>query len=424
MVDNVFGTRSGNTAIFPQSDGNQAFIDWEALFSKDGQIPALAKQARLPQSDNAKSTANSGLLDLTTADAKPCATCDTNQAYSLAFQVMDGSPDKCRPCAGMYYTVYFKLGSYPPDKGQTDENGLTARYFCSNPAEEIYLYIGHREKEDGYPTSRDTDEHKYDEAPLWNAQVALVAEKKVIEAKTQRLWKPWAISKEGEDFTSSYEGLVRNQYDIDSNEARADPSKRNVTIGIGKLVHNGQFVMNQARVDQTVEYLRQNNTPVTPENLSQAVGPATGLTGTNLTNAQAEMRYVNGLTTNEAEDLFNKTTYPEHRRRLEKDVHVPLYQHEYDALADLAYNRGPGTVYNGRDAKRNQPNKQYGTWLDRGRYHYVGDVLVRNNARGRVPDRRDAESNLFLNGIYSDGNAARSDYQPGNKTPWKHVQLD
>jgi len=103
---------------------------------------------------------------------------------------------------------------------------------------------------------------------------------------------------------------------------------------------------------------------------------------------------------------------------------VPLYHHEYDALADLAYNRGPSTIYNRNDAIKGTPNKQYGSWLDRGRYYHVGDVLIRNNARAPVPNRRDAEFDLFLKGIYKNGNGARTDYQFGNKTPWTHVKLD
>lgn len=362
MVDNVFGTRSGNTAIFPQSDGNQAFIDWEALFSKDGQIPALAKQARLPQSDNAKSTANSGLQDLTTADAKPCATCDTNQAYSLAFQVMDGSPDKCRPCAGMYYTVYFKLGSYPPDKGQTDENGLTARYFCSNPAEEIYLYIGHREKEDGYPTSRDTDEHKYDEAPLWNAKVALVAEKKVIEAKTKRLWKPWGASDEYKKILAGAEEAHPKQYP--SPEGGLD------TIGIGHKITPSE--VKSDRFNQG--YWKQ---PLSDEKMKELQDEDIAKNGGN--------------------DIGYK-------------VFVPLYDHEVDAVLDLGFNGGKGALSSDasslydENGNKNPPKtnvQNLAKILNRGSYSLVKKYMKNHyNTSNKVwsagvQNRRDMDARMF-----------------------------
>lgn len=376
MVDNVFGTRSGNTAIFPQSDGNQAFIDWEALFSKDGQIPALAKQARLPQSDNAKSTANSGLQDLTTADAKPCATCDTNQAYSLAFQVMDGSPNKCRPCAGMYYTVYFKLGSYPAAQGQTDENGLTARYFCSNPAEEIYLYIGHREKEDGYPTSRDTDEHKYDEAPLWNARVALVAEKKVIEAKTQRLWKPWTVSETEKNFLKDkVEEFAKHYYDLGDG---------GLTIGYGDFT---PYKLRNGKPNPEIEQLKKDY---------PAEGPG-------ISEQDALKKFESNLEKKAHASSWNSDNG-------KNSVNVPLYQHEFDALVNMRYNNS-NTPYatKGADLKTHEVfsgRTSVQAYLNRGQYNLAAERIPTsfNTVKGAyskgVTNRRLAEKKMFTKGVY------------------------
>lgn len=379
----------------------------------------LKQDTNAPTGETAKSAGNAGQQAMTTAEATPCATCDTNQPYSLAFLVKDANG---KPCNGMFYTVTFKSGAYPVTPGQTDENGLTERYFSSNPNEEIYLYIGHREKVDGYPTSRETDEEKYDEAPLTHASVALVAEKKVSDAKTQRLWKPWSITKDGEDFTMVKEGLIERQYDNDG----ANPG--NVTVGVGKLIHHGPFVMNQQRLDDVLNQLKSEKKPVTIENLKGAIGPATGLTGKDLANAKSEMDYVNGIPQSQAEDYFRNTTYPDHRENIAKVVYVPLYQWEFDALSDVAYNRGKYIIDNEKNKKNGKPYNpggSYAKFLNRGRYYFTGNDRVRNLARApAVAGRRDQEADIFLKNTYPNQEVSAKPSNGKNQPPWKDIELD
>lgn len=401
--------------------GNAAYPSPSLFFAKN------ASEAGSFTPQQARGIVVAGQQSLKTGTAKPCATCDKNQPYSVAFEVKDANGNLCNKGAGnkskgMYYTVKYKL-SGDIYAGATDENGLTERYFTANPAETIYLYLGHRNKSDGYPEDQSEAENAYDEAPLGNIAYAIapIAEEKIEKVTTKRLWKPWAITKDGEDFTASREALRRNEYDSDG------AATGNVTIGIGKLVHEKAFVMDQTKVDQTVQYLRDNGQPVTVDNIVSAVGPATGLKGKDLTNAMEEMKYVNGITDQDAIDLFKNKTYPEHRKNVEKVIHVPLYKNEYDALSDVAYNRGPGIIDKTGKKKNGQewnPGGNYAEWLNRGRYHYTGDDRIRNLARTAVPNRRDDEADVFLNGNYAPQKMSIRDYQPQNRTPWEHVDLD
>jgi len=161
--------------------------------------------AGAPTGEDAKAAQDSGQSTLTNVEAAPCADCPTNAAYSLAFQVKDANGKLCK---GMYYTMKFKVSKKEPITGSLDDNGLTVRFFTDDPTEEIYLYIGKRKKDDGYPESQTTKEEVHDEAPLGHAAVAVVAEKKIEGCQTKRFWKPWAPSQKSKDALKAHEAGI------------------------------------------------------------------------------------------------------------------------------------------------------------------------------------------------------------------------
>ena len=135
---------------------------------------------------------------------KPCGTCDLTLPYSLAFKIKDGNGTLIE---GMYYTVLYKNSGdvyegTTQQHGRMGTSGQTLRYYTSDASEEIFLYLGHRTKADGYPQSRTGNENTYDEAPLHHDTVAPAAQNKLSDAETQRLWKPWAVSSLGTQLSS------------------------------------------------------------------------------------------------------------------------------------------------------------------------------------------------------------------------------
>ncbi len=314
--------------------------------------------AGAPTGEEAKAAQNSGQETLTNVEAAPCADCPTDADYSLAFQVKDANGKLCK---GMYYTMKFKVSKKEPITGSLDDNGLTVRFFTDDPTEEIYLYIGKRTKEDGYPESQTTEEEIYDEAPLGHAVVAPAAEKKIEISKTKRLWKPWKVSDAGRAWLKKEEGFKRVPYNDHLGFA---------TIGIGHLLH---------RSGVTQEDKEQYPVPVTAEEIAARDELLLGY-------FESDVR---------AGDRAGGD-------RMENIIFVPLYTREYDALIDHGFQFGGGTITNATSSFRK--------WLNRGRYTKSANVFSlfvnsTDNAGNKVYDEKVAKrsarnKDTFLNGTY------------------------
>lgn len=304
-----------------------------------------------------------GQQRLTTApDGKPCATCDKTGPYSLAFDVKDANGKMCGE--GMYYTVKYET-SGEVFTGSTDANGLTERYFSNDPAEKIFLYLGHRTTADSYPTDNTEAENAYDEAPLASNTVAAIADKKIHNAQTQRLWTPWSFSAEAaHDSIEEWERRRPHIYDDrypnrDWNGTHSAGER--LTIGAGHLL---------SRNDADA-FLQRYPT-----------------TGPGMTNAEMDALY--------QQDVDQRAR----QGAIANEVHVPLYQREFDALVDLRFNAGGGsgngdaatdfrgglnpTAPHGRIARTSSVTQ----YLNRGRYTAAGGrILSTANSAGGVWSR-------------------------------------
>lgn len=88
---------------------------------------------------------------------------------------------------------------------------------------------------------------------------------------------------------------------------------------------------------------------------------------------------------------FKKKALHEIEWRLNKDIHVPLHQFEYDAICSISYNCG---AYGGSDDLINKINSgNYGRMFD----YIIGYRVGINKG---VANRRRAEARLFSTGNY------------------------
>jgi GH24 family phage-related lysozyme (muramidase) len=317
--------------------------------------------------------------------ARPCGTCDPTLPYSLSFKITDSNG---KLCDRMYYTVKYKNSgevyteSTQGDSVVTEQSlgklGLTLRYYTSDASEEIFLYIGHRTAADLYPETRTGTENTYDEAPLHHDTVAPTVDKKVSDAQTQRLWKPWAFSDHAaQDSINNWERRRAYVYD-DASPSRnwtGGPNTGTLTIGIG-------HALTPAEAQQ---YLRRFPTG----------GP--------------------GMPDAEMDQLFAQDVNQRARQAgLNEEISVPLYQAEFDALVDLRFNAGGGsgssdaaTDFRG-GFNPNSPNARVvgaasiRQLLNRGRYTAAGDrILSTANSVGGawhrgVQNRRNFQNNIFF----------------------------
>ncbi len=109
-------------------------------------------------------------------------------------------------------------------------------------------------------------------------------------------------------------------------------------------------------------------------------------------------KFKKGITKEQAVELFN-LRLPEFEKAVQRDIKVPLFQHEFDALMSLVFNTG-GNFLNVGGANRGETkikkhinNKDYEAGADE-----MADV-TNNNTSGLVK-RRKAEINMFKNNIY------------------------
>ena len=259
--------------------------------------------------------------------------------YSIKFKIIDQTG---KICNGMYYSVKVIGTKELYNSGTTDANGET-EIFYSDIADKAYLYIGHRiEKFEDLPTSRSTPEQISDECNLNNGgdqQITMTPHeenKPPITVQTQRLWKPWTVTPRYKEALKGMEGFITNPY-LDS--------EGNATVGIGHLIHQGGFIMNDNKID-TVIKLIQSNYPtekISAVTIKGHLKEALGLSGKTLEKAQNEMDFVDELTEQETIDLMNKDI-TSHVHYIKIQVHVPLFQYEYETLADLCFNGGGGAL--------------------------------------------------------------------------------
>jgi GH24 family phage-related lysozyme (muramidase) len=175
------------------------------------------------------------------------------------------------------------------------------------------------------------------------------------------------ISQKGIDFIKSWEKFSSMPYnDNDDNDGKDEESDGYATIGYGYLIAYKSY-----------------------KKLTKTEVEATDITWN---------EFNNGITKERATELFNKklTTF---ENAVKRDITVPLYQYEYDALVSLLYN----TVLNflnvgGTGGKETKIKKNINNQMYEEGANEMADV-TNNNTSGLVK-RRKAEINIFKNNIY------------------------
>ena len=330
-------------------------------------LAANAKEAGNFTPASAATASADGQVNLSGGAAAPCATCKKDGTYSIAFQIKDANGNLCKKgknqSKGMNYTVKYKI-SGEVYTGSTDKDGLTERYFSSESTETIYIYLGNRIKEDGYPTDQSETINQIDEAPISGTgfSVAPSAEKKIEEVKTKRLWKAWKASA---NYTSLIEGA-------EGREPRQYPSVEggNDTIGIGHKITDSEISNNRFIRGEWAQ-------PLSDAKMNELL--------------QEDIRKNGG-------------------NKIEKIVFVPLYNYEVDAILDLGFNGVPGALsanaasiytHNGAKNPKNTNRQNLGKLLNRGRYSLVPEYMQShyNTANAKwvagVQNRRDMDTRMF-----------------------------
>lgn len=167
---------------------------------------------------------------------------------------------------------------------------------------------------------------------------SLLDERNRVNPKTLK------ISKKGIEFIKSWEGLRLEAY---------DDSQGFATIGYGHLIER-----------KSIKDISLSN------------------------------EYKNGISQEKADELFEKDL-EKFEDAVKRDVTVPLYQNEYDALVSLLYNCGENFL------KDNKAPKLY-NYLKNRNYSQAADEfadIVRGGAG--LKQRRQDEINIFKNNIYN-----------------------
>jgi len=167
-----------------------------------------------------------------------------------------------------------------------------------------------------------------------------------VNVQTDRLCKPWEISQAGIGFIEAWEAFRAHLYDNDGAGGGG-----NTTIGFGHLVH---------------------------------MGPISG--------APSETPFLNGITVVQAHQLMHQDLR-DPQRIVNQKINVPLFQYEYDALVDFAYNL------------RHHNDGLLGL-VNTGQYDRVPAKFMEYTwAGGQQPHglvkRRRAEGRLFASGDYN-----------------------
>ncbi|AHG65458.1 glycoside hydrolase family protein [Advenella mimigardefordensis] len=361
-------TTPGNIPASIQPD----LLRWGNLTGPNYSSPAMRLAANATEAGsftvaNTAQTVADGQATLTTATAAPCATCKKDGAYSIAFEIKDADGNLCKKrkddTKGMNYTVKYKV-SGEVYRGSTDENGLTERYFTADKTETLYFYLGHRTDDDGYPTAQTETANQTDEAPLTAKAyaVAPIADKKIEKLTTVRKWKPWKAS---DNYTSLIEGA-------EGREAKQYPSVEggNDTIGIGHKITDAEIASKRFTQGDWAQPL-----------------------------SDAKMN-----------ELLQEDIKKNGGNRIEREVFVPLYAYEVDAILDLGFNGGPGALtanaasiysHDGTKNPKNTNRQNLGELLNRGRYSMVPAYLESHYNTSNsvwvagVQNRRDMDVRMF-----------------------------
>lgn len=166
-----------------------------------------------------------------------------------------------------------------------------------------------------------------------------------VQLQCSRIGKPWQISQQGIGFVAGWEAFRAHLYDHDGAGGGG-----NTTIGYGHLVHTG---------------------------------PISG--------ASSETPFLNGITITQARQLLLHDLI-DPQRIVNKKIHVPLFQYEYDALVDFVYNL-------------RHHNEELLNLVNSGHYDRVpAKFMEYTMARGAHPaglvKRRRAAGNLFKDENY------------------------
>ncbi|MBB5463051.1 lysozyme [Paraburkholderia sp. Cpub6] len=166
-----------------------------------------------------------------------------------------------------------------------------------------------------------------------------------LVVQSRRLGKPWKISQQGITFIAGWEAFMPHIYDNDGAGKGG-----NATVGYGHLVH---------------------------------MGPISG--------AASEAPFRNGITIAQARELLLlDLEYPE--RIVNKKIHVPVYQFEYDALVCFVYNLPSGNAGLLNLVNSGHYDRVPAKFLE---YTMAGGV----RPRGLIKRRR-SEGSLFKDGNY------------------------
>lgn len=175
----------------------------------------------------------------------------------------------------------------------------------------------------------------------------------IVNAYTQRLGKPWTISDDGLSFVAVWESGLLNGLNFQ-----------------GNLVTQG-FIL-KAYLD---------NVGIPTVGCGHRIVPADHIhVGQSISLARAKE--------------FKRHDLAHAERRLNNDVHVPLFQYEYDALASIVFNCGSNA---GADALVQKINT--------GDYDAMFNFILtyRIGTNPGLPPRRYTEARLFASGIYDAG---------------------
>ena len=104
--------------------------------------------------------------------------------------------------------------------------------------------------------------------------------------------------------------------------------------------------------------------------------------------------YKNGITEEEASILF-ENRIPEFEKAVQRDITVPLYQYEFDALVSLLFNTGPDFL------KNNKAPRLHKKLLDKDYANAPKEMLdITNGGTKGLVLRRKAENKLFKTNVY------------------------
>ncbi len=184
---------------------------------------------------------------------------------------------------------------------------------------------------------------------------------------SEGLEKPTTISAAGIEFIKCLEGYVKYVYD---DADKSTPKKKNPTTWNGDLTIAHGHKLTPAEVEAYTN-------------------------GT--------YRFQQGITDAEAEALM-LSDLAWVIDRVNKSVQTTLTQHQYDATISYVYNAGPG----------NTLTKKFGKYLNSGNFDAAAlemDVVTSNKEQVKgLFKRRNAEYDLFQNGVYGDCNTYETNF--------------